>query len=166
MLKVIVLAKEGYMRKQIAEMLRCNQSTVARILQRRKDTGSTNHLPRNGRPWKTLQTQDSVFGTLAKLIATWRHWICFPNGLKKEIEMFRRCQHEWRARRKQPLTKFPGVCQLTCAKEHWPWTVEQRQQLISSDESHFCLYENWESQYVWRFLHETLRPDCVSVTVK
>lgn len=58
--KLIVLVEEGYCGRQIGERLHSNQSTVARILRKWKDTESTNDLPRTGRPQKTSPHQDGT----------------------------------------------------------------------------------------------------------
>lgn len=146
-------------------------------LKRWKDTGSIDNLPGTGRPRKTSLHQDGVF----RRISLTNHYLTSPDFLSEWSKkanfnvssvttwrMHRRlqniCLKRWRARRKPLLTKFQRMCRLAWAKEHQFSTVEQWWQVIFSDGSHLCLYENQARQYVQQLPHEELHPECVSVT--
>ncbi|GFX19502.1 transposable element Tcb1 transposase [Trichonephila clavipes] len=49
---------------------------------------------------------------------------------------------------------------------HSLWTIEDREKVIFSEESQFCISGNQSSAYVRRRTHEEFRPQCLKPTVK
>jgi transposase len=174
--RVVVLSEEGYSSTQIAAKVGCNQSTVSRILQKKKVTGDTKDRPRSGRPRKSSYRQDRVLRrtslsnrrlTSPQLLREWQDRcgvnVC-PSTVRKRCCEFglRGCK----ARKKPLVTAAQRKRRVDWAVKYSKWTKEIWEQVLFSDESTFCILGGQSSAYVRRFPGEEFKPECINVTVK
>ena len=57
--RICLLIEQGYSTRSVGEMENVSHSSVAQIIQKRKETGSLNNKPKSGRP-RILQGRDET----------------------------------------------------------------------------------------------------------
>lgn len=174
--RIIVLNEEGYSCTEIAQRVKCHRTTVSRVVNKYKKTGSVHDRQRSGRPRKSTKRQDRTLRRISlgnrKLTSPQinRIWsetcnveVCTSTVRRRLLAKgLKGC----RARSKPYLTNAHRSRRLAWAKKHVQWTTEQWKKVIFSDESNFYLTGNQCNKYVRRFPGEEFKPYCLNLTVK
>ena len=174
--KVTVLHEEGYSSRQIANKLKCNQSTVIRLIKKKQITDQVVDKARSGRPRKSSSRDDRVLRRLSltnrKLTSPQlaHQWMESCSAHVSPSTVRRRCLEfglkGCRARRKPLVTADQRKRRVAWARAHKDWTIQQWEKVLFSDESTFCILGDHSKTFVRRFQGEAFKPMCLELTVK
>jgi transposase len=172
----VALSKEGLSTTDISNRLNCSQSTVCRLLQRYRETGSIQRKKGSGGKFISTASQDRLLRRLAirdrRATSTElnRAWESMSGVTCSSVTVRRRLLTAGLAARrplKKPLlTVKMRAARLKWAREYVDKPLEFWRSTIFSDESKFCITGPDSSQYVRRRKSERFLPECLSSTVK
>lgn len=174
--EIIFLHNQGASSRKIASLVKCNQSTVVRIIKKYSEFGKIDDKPRSGRPKKTSVRDDAVLRRTSladrslnstQLTKIWSEAtsisVCTSTVRRKLISFgLRGCK----ARKKPLLSEKQRLNRLKWAREHLKWTTDQWQRVLFSDESTFNINNHAGNTYVRRFPGEEFSPKCIIPTIK
>ena len=158
---------------EIGKQLKCDHSTIVRLVNKYAKTGSVKDLPKSGRPRKTTLRDERrmKFMSLAdrKLPAT-KLKLHLPKQKQVSVATIKRrlaqCGLNGRRPRKKPLLKsWQKLSRLQWAKQHRHWTKEDWEKVLFSDESPFDLFQK-NTNWVRRRTGEDYKEECIAPTVK
>ena len=165
-IQVLVLHEEGYSSPQIAAKVGCNQSTVVRLLQKHKHTGSTKDRQRSGRPRKSTAREDRALIrtslcnrklTSPELLREWKEK-CSVSASTSTVR--RRCLEfglrGCKARKKPLLTVDQRKRRLQWAVKYGKWRTQDWEKVLFSDEGTFCIMGDQGRACVRRFLTKSI----------
>lgn len=173
---IIALNNEGLSSRVISDRIGFNHSTVSRLLQKFRQTGSVERTMGRGRKKASTVADDrflvrlSLKNRRASSTVLKREWE-ESSGVNVTSRTVRNrllaaglAAH--RPRKKPLLTKAMRTARLKWARDHATWTAAQWNSVIFSDESKFNLHGSDGPQYVRRRSGEEYHPTCITSTVK
>lgn len=165
----------GQKRREVANLVGCNLSTVVRVLAKHRETGDVHNRKGQGRKKKTSPRQDrqalrAVIANRKMTSPQLATHMAEVGGVTMTPQSWRNRMHEagfrGRVAGKKPLLSERNLRQRKdFVKEHAGWTEEQWKRVLWSDESTFQLFPN-QRETVWRKKHERYLQQCLSPTVK
>ena len=157
--------------RQVAHHFGCSPSTITRLLQRHRETGSVNDRPRSGRERVTTPDQDRyiVLQHLRDRFLTASETAAATPGRHQPRisgNTVRRRLYESDLRARRPamvtlLTPERRQNRLIWSRTHARWTQRNWNQVMFSDESRFCLSKPDGRERVWRRRGERYAECCV-----
>jgi transposase len=174
--RISVLIEEGYSSRQIAFREKVAHSTIIRINQKLKSTGSLQNRPKTGRP--RLFTKRFERKIIRYILTN----ECFTavdiqNKLKIQekinvsVETIRRILKangfKSKVKSKKPfLSKKHKQKRLKFAQKYKCWTIEDWKKIVWSDECKFMLYDPNGRQYCWKKSNEPIYERHIKPTLK
>ena len=179
---IVALHRSGISYTKIIENLSLNyglnvaRSTIARTLNRYRETGTNRNKQGRGRTKKVGQRAERVIHRLALK----DRWASIPLlasraseslGVPLSMSTVRRVLQKFGlrrriARRKPLLTKVQRRKRLQWAKVHKNWPIPQWHRVVYSDEKIFKISSNRKGVFVTRAVGEENRSDCTIGTIK
>ena len=162
--------------KDISQDLGISFSTVSSILKKFRETGSTENLPRSGRPALVKERDYRVLERIVK--CNWRDSLTditqkFYQGRNVQVTK-RTIQYHLHKqgfkkrvyRKRFVLNKANRARRIAWCKEKRNWSVQRRwNKVIFSDENQIVVGED-KRVYVWRKSGEGYRPDLLPANSK
>lgn len=150
--QALILFEEGWNYRRIGRRFNVYHTTVSRVIERFRDTGSHGRRPGQGRNRITTPIEDRFLrlSALRQRFVTARTLqtqLRDATGLQVCGETVRQRlrEHNLRPRiaaRGPALTRDHRRARLNFAREHLNWLEAEWQQVLFTDESRFCLYNN------------------------
>ena len=174
--RICLLIEQGSSTRQVAELEGISHSSVARIIRRRRETGSLNNKPKSGRP-RILQRHDerkairllksnkcqTAIDVQRKLFVDYNKKVS-ADTIRR---IFKRNGLQSRVLKKKPfLKKSSKQKRLIFARKYKDWTIENWRHVIWSDESKFSIFGSDGRKYYWKEAHEPIRDSHVIPTMK
>lgn len=163
---IITLDKVGWLHKDIAQELHCDEHAVTRWVRRWEETRSLEDADRTGRPRCTTDGTDQDIG-----LYSWEHHKALPHDIVRELELpvsartvrRRLCEidlHTFVRRREHVLTEEDLRRRISFAEGYSRWTEDDWSRVLWSDHTLFTLdYESRE--YVMRPRGRAFDPEFV-----
>lgn len=173
---IVALSEMGLSSRKIAQKVGFNQSTVVRMLNKYRQTGTTNQIKGRGRKRLSTDAQDRMLvraclrnrkATSAQLKREWEE-SCGVKATSRTVRnrLVKNGLIARRPRKKPLLTKSMRKARLDWAKRHRHWSSNDWAKVIFSDESKFNLHGTDGIEFVRRRTGEEFHPDCLHSTVK
>lgn len=174
--KIVAFAEAGMSSREIAKRVRCNQSTVVRIIKKNLSHGSTERKKGTGRKRKTDERLDRMMMRLSlenrfKTAKEISRDLADSNLAEVSRETVGRRLREkglWaRKPAKKPfLNKKMKQSRLNWGINFKTWTSDDWRKVMFSDESKFNIFSSDGSPYVRRRPNERFEESCTLKTVK
>lgn len=166
--QIIILLREGYSQREVAEILNTNKSVVQRAAARFRNTGSFKRRPGQGAKRKTTRREDRFIElqSLRKRFVTSRELkndLRLATGTEISTKTVRRRLKEVNVSARKPatgpiLTATHKRNRLNFCRNHQGWDEEQWKSVLFSDESRFLLNKNDRRVLVMRRPGERFAP--------
>ena len=160
--------RAGTSTREVVRLFNCHQSTVVRLRQRFQTTNNVSDRPRPGQPRVTTDHQDRniqlqhLHNRFKTAASTARET---PGRHNPPISSATVRENGLRARRpfRGPLlTPQHRQQRLAWARTYLQWTRQRWQEVLFSDESHFCISNADGRIRVWRRQNERLAAYCIN----
>ena len=152
------------------------KASAQKIINRFKETGSTDNRPRTGRKRKTTTRDDrllrrKIISNRKKSAQSVASELNEESSLSISAETVRRRMHESGfkghvARKKPLIDRKNRLKRLKWARERRHADQAYWNRILWSDESKFDLFGSDGRQMVWRRQHESMKQECLKATVK
>jgi len=166
--------------RTIAKIVNCGKSTVCDTLKRASTTGSTESMPRSGRPSLITIPQRNRLKRIITNDKTKNRRLCTAgvqqlwkkkSGQDVSTKTIRRVLYSTGLRncivRRKPLISPANIeARLAWCLEHQSWTKEDWSKVMWSDESTFSQFQQSRNSRVWREPADEWALSCISATVK
>lgn len=148
--RALTLLGEGLSQRQVAIRLGINQSTVSRILNRFRETGSNHRRPGQGRP-RVTTVRDDRFITISALRQRFQTSLQLRNELQTvrnvaiSRETVRRRLREANLTPRRPATgpfhtRQHRIARLQFSRQYAHWTIPDWRVVLFGDESRIALH--------------------------
>lgn len=166
--QIVALVQDGRSQRYVARNFHVSRSTVQRVLERFRETGSNARRPGSGRNRKTTAQEDRFLqlNTLRNRQTTalqLKNQLFEARGTEVSTWTVRRRLKEaglqsYRPAHGPQLLPRHRVARLRFARDHLLWTVQQWDTVLFTDESRFCLHSPDGRERVYRRRGERFAP--------
>lgn len=173
--RILTLLEVGRSQRDTARTVGVSLSTVQRVLQRFRETGSNLRRPGTGRPRCTTAREDRFMVStilrnrfLTAVDAKNQHLRAGGNNLSTDTVRRRLAEANLKPLRPANGPKLERQhinSRLSYGREHQAWTLDDWSRVMFSDESRFCLYKHDGRNRVYRRPNERYIQGCIEEKV-
>lgn len=169
--RAIGMLSAGISRSEVARRLGCHGSTVSRLCDRERETGTVADRPRPGQPRVTSNAQDrhirlqhardrfrAATQTAHETRGLWRPRVS-ANTVRRRLR--EQDMHSHVPYRGPILTRVGRQNRLRWARQHQRWRLNDWNGVLFTDESRICIDRPDRRQRVWRRRGERFADACV-----